>query len=164
MTLGQEKGLVKAAVMFLSFPWRNGKGPPVEACLFSLLIPVWQVRIINPQISQIYFRCVLLELQRFPQARGLTGFPQGTERGQQVSESASQRVSGLASQRVSKSASQRVLRARGRRGPEPGELKGEEEEKRRRRGEYWTEMIVVKYYYDCSKSDDLCPISLVSGC
>jgi hypothetical protein len=42
--------------------------------LFLLLLQVWQVGIINPQIFKIYFRCVSKEVQRFPQARLLTTF------------------------------------------------------------------------------------------
>ena len=45
--------------------------------LFLSLIPVWQVRIINLEIFEIYFRCALYWLRRFPQGRGLTSFPQG---------------------------------------------------------------------------------------
>jgi len=43
---------------------------------FPLLIPVWQVGRINPQILEIYFRCVLWRFRRFPQERLLTDFPQ----------------------------------------------------------------------------------------
>jgi hypothetical protein len=44
---------------------------------FSILLLVWQVERINPQILQIYFPFGLWALRRFPQERLLTNFPQG---------------------------------------------------------------------------------------